>query len=78
MCDVWWGIVEGEAPRRYEWRGYKELVEMCARCDVTLDVVLSFSRVRPIRWATGVRDRASFVGLGRAARETCTPIDAET
>ena len=42
MCDVWWGIVEGEAPRRYEWRGYKELVEMCARCDVTLDVVLSF------------------------------------
>jgi len=42
MCDVWWGIVEGEAPRRYEWRGYRELVEICARCDLAVDVVLSF------------------------------------
>ena len=69
MCDVWWGIVEGEAPRRYEWRGYKELVEMCARCDVTLDVVLSFHACA-FGGRRGVRDRASFVGLGRAgARE---------
>ena len=71
MCDVWWGIVEGEAPRRYEWRGYKELVEMCARCDVTLDVVLSFHacgdsvgdggcEIGLPSWASGARARENM------------------
>uniref|UniRef100_A0A0D3EYA6 Beta-amylase n=1 Tax=Oryza barthii TaxID=65489 RepID=A0A0D3EYA6_9ORYZ len=24
MADVWWGIVEGTGPARYEWRAYRE------------------------------------------------------
>ena len=28
MIDVWWGIVENEAPGKYNWGGYKSLIEL--------------------------------------------------
>ena len=28
MIDVWWGIVENEAPGKYNWGGYKSSIEL--------------------------------------------------
>ena len=42
MCDVWWGIVEREGPRVYDWSAYKELVDMVADAGLKLQAVMSF------------------------------------
>lgn len=42
MIDCWWGLVEGAAPRRYEWRGYSALADACAERGLKIDFVLSF------------------------------------
>jgi beta-amylase len=42
MVDVWWGIVEAQGPRVYNWTGYLELADMARSANLTLQVVASF------------------------------------
>ena len=28
MVDVWWGVVERNGPKQYDWAAYKELVTL--------------------------------------------------
>ncbi|GAB2266729.1 Beta-amylase 1, chloroplastic [Dionaea muscipula] len=42
MMDVWWGLVEREAPGDYNWGGYTELLEMARKHGLKVQVVMSF------------------------------------
>uniref|UniRef100_A0A0C9S133 Beta-amylase n=1 Tax=Wollemia nobilis TaxID=56998 RepID=A0A0C9S133_9CONI len=42
MVDVWWGLVEKDGPRNYNWNGYKELVDMVGKHGLKLQAVMSF------------------------------------
>ena len=42
MVDVWWGIVEGAGPARYEWRAYRELFRMVQAEGLKLQAIMSF------------------------------------
>uniref|UniRef100_A0A0C9RVT0 Beta-amylase n=1 Tax=Wollemia nobilis TaxID=56998 RepID=A0A0C9RVT0_9CONI len=44
MVDVWWGIVEREAPGQYNWSGYRDLLEMVRRHELKVQTVMSFHR----------------------------------
>ena len=38
MVDVWWGIVEHDGPRSYDWSSYKALVRMAAAVGLQMQV----------------------------------------
>ncbi|KAJ6791363.1 beta-amylase [Iris pallida] len=40
--DVWWGIIEGNGPKRYDWRAYRNLFQMIKEEDLKLQAVMSF------------------------------------
>lgn len=42
MMDVWWGLVEREAPGVYNWSGYTELLEMAKKHGLKVQAVMSF------------------------------------
>jgi beta-amylase len=42
MMDVWWGLVERDAPGTYNWGGYTELIEMAKRHGLKVQAVMSF------------------------------------
>lgn len=42
MMDVWWGLVEGDAPGAYNWGGYNELMEMAKKHGLKVQAVMSF------------------------------------
>ncbi|CAL0332609.1 unnamed protein product [Lupinus luteus] len=42
MMDVWWGLVEREAPGEYNWDGYVELMEMAKKHGLKVQAVMSF------------------------------------
>ncbi|KAK7251454.1 hypothetical protein RIF29_34668 [Crotalaria pallida] len=42
VVEIWWGLVERNEPRVYDWRGYRELVAMAAMCGLKVRAVLSF------------------------------------
>ncbi|KAF2316281.1 hypothetical protein GH714_041622 [Hevea brasiliensis] len=42
MVDAWWGLVEKDAPLKYNWEGYAELVQMVQRHGLKLQGVMSF------------------------------------
>ncbi|XP_057830356.2 beta-amylase 1, chloroplastic [Cryptomeria japonica] len=42
MMDVWWGIVEKEAPGHYNWTAYRELIEMIRNYGLKVQTVMSF------------------------------------
>ncbi|KAL5990288.1 Beta-amylase 1, chloroplastic [Asimina triloba] len=42
MMDVWWGLVERDAPGSYNWGGYAELLEMCKKHGLKVQAVMSF------------------------------------
>ncbi|XP_062187614.1 beta-amylase-like [Phragmites australis] len=42
MADVWWGIVEGAGPARYEWRAYRELFRLVQDEGLKLQAIMSF------------------------------------
>ncbi|CAH8390667.1 unnamed protein product [Eruca vesicaria subsp. sativa] len=46
MVDVWWGIVESEAPKEYKWEGYKELFKMIMSLELKIHVIMSFHKSR--------------------------------
>ncbi|CAL0322298.1 unnamed protein product [Lupinus luteus] len=44
MIDVWWGLVEREAPGKYNWSGYTELLEMAKKHGLKVQAMMSFHR----------------------------------
>uniref|UniRef100_A0A0E0LLU2 Beta-amylase n=1 Tax=Oryza punctata TaxID=4537 RepID=A0A0E0LLU2_ORYPU len=42
MADVWWGIVEGAGPARYEWRAYRELFRVAQEEGLKVQAIMSF------------------------------------
>lgn len=42
MMDVWWGLVERDAPGEYNWGGYSELFEMAKKHGLKVQAVMSF------------------------------------
>ncbi|KAE9600199.1 hypothetical protein Lal_00046118 [Lupinus albus] len=44
MIDVWWGLVEREGPREYNWSGYTELMEMAKKHGLKVQTMMSFHR----------------------------------
>ena len=42
MCDIWWGIVEAEGPKKYDWAAYKALLRCVQEAGLKMQVVLSF------------------------------------
>eukprot|EP00898_Chlorokybus_atmophyticus_P008506 jgi/Chlat1/8657/Chrsp87S08054 len=42
MVDVWWGIVEGDKPKQYEWEAYRELLDMIRDAGLKCQAVMSF------------------------------------
>lgn len=42
MMDVWWGLVERDAPGVYNWGGYSELLQMAKRHGLKVQAVMSF------------------------------------
>ena len=42
MIDVWWGIVERNAPGEYDWSPYVQLMELLETLNIKLHVVRSF------------------------------------
>ena len=39
MVDCWWGIVESEAPQKYNWTGYQYLFSMVKEANLKLQVM---------------------------------------
>ncbi|KAL6175266.1 hypothetical protein ACLB2K_051908 [Fragaria x ananassa] len=42
VIEVWWGIVERDQPRVYNWQGYLAIVELAKRCGLKVRAVLAF------------------------------------
>jgi len=42
MVDVWWGIVEREAPGKYDFKAYKELFSIIDAAGLKIQAVMSF------------------------------------
>ena len=42
MTDVWWGIVEAEGPRQYDWSGYRSLFKLVQECGLKMQAIMSF------------------------------------
>lgn len=42
MMDVWWGLVERDAPGSYNWGGYTELLEMAKKHGLKVQAVMSY------------------------------------
>ncbi|CAN4077519.1 unnamed protein product [Withania somnifera] len=42
VMEVWWGLVEGELPRVYNWQGYLEIIVLAKRCGLKVRAVMAF------------------------------------
>lgn len=42
VVDCWWGIIEGWAPQKYMWSGYRELFGIVREFKLKLQVVMAF------------------------------------
>ncbi|KAK9285410.1 hypothetical protein L1049_024602 [Liquidambar formosana] len=42
MMDVWWGIVESEGPKQYDWTAYRSLFQLIQQCGLKLQAIMSF------------------------------------
>lgn len=42
VMEVWWGLVEREEPRVYNWQGYMEIVALARRFGLKVRVVMAF------------------------------------
>ncbi|KAJ7948198.1 Beta-amylase [Quillaja saponaria] len=42
MLDVWWGIVESNGPKEYNWNGYRNLFQLIQECGLKLQAIMSF------------------------------------
>lgn len=44
MVDVWWGIVERQGPKKYDFSAYLELANICRDVGIKMAVVTSFRK----------------------------------
>lgn len=44
MVDVWWGIVESQGPKQYNWSAYRSLFHIVHKCDLKLQTIMSFHK----------------------------------
>ena len=51
VVEVWWGLVERDEPRVYNWQGYLDLVALAKRCGLKVRAVMAFHQC-----ATGLDD----------------------
>ncbi|WVZ66210.1 hypothetical protein U9M48_015467 [Paspalum notatum var. saurae] len=91
MVDVWWGIVEGAGPARYEWRAYRELFGAVQAEDLKLQAIMSFHACGgnvgdaavsiPIpRWVRDVGEGdpdVFYTGPGGARNQECLTIGVD-
>lgn len=42
MIDVWWGLVERDAPSKYVWTPYLQLISMARQANLKMHVIMSF------------------------------------
>uniref|UniRef100_A0A5B7BQV4 Beta-amylase n=1 Tax=Davidia involucrata TaxID=16924 RepID=A0A5B7BQV4_DAVIN len=42
VMEVWWGLVERDAPRIYNWQGYLEIVLLARMCGLKVRAVMAF------------------------------------
>ena len=42
VVEVWWGLVERDEPRVYNWQGYLDLVALAKRCGLKVRAVMAF------------------------------------
>ena len=42
VLEVWWGLVEREAPGVYNWKGYMELIKLAKRFRLEVRAVIAF------------------------------------
>lgn len=42
VMEVWWGLVEREEPRVYNWEGYLEIVSLARHCGLKVRAVMAF------------------------------------
>ncbi|KAL3509637.1 hypothetical protein ACH5RR_029038 [Cinchona calisaya] len=42
MVDVWWGLIEGEGPKQYEWAAYRSLFELVVKIGLKIQAIMSF------------------------------------
>ncbi|KAK8957935.1 hypothetical protein KSP39_PZI001484 [Platanthera zijinensis] len=42
VVEFWWGIVEGDAPGVYDWRGYTDLVSMAGHHGLKVRAIMAF------------------------------------
>lgn len=42
MVDVWWGIIESQGPKQYDWSAYRSLFQIVRECGLKLQAIMSF------------------------------------
>lgn len=42
VVEVWWGLVEKQEPRVYNWQGYMDIVALAQRCGLKVQAVMAF------------------------------------
>ncbi|XP_060189145.1 beta-amylase-like isoform X2 [Lycium barbarum] len=42
MVDVWWGIVEANSPRQYNWSAYRSLFQLVQKTGLKIQAIMSF------------------------------------
>lgn len=42
MTDVWWGVVERQGPKVYDWAAYQQLVALAHDAGLRVEIVMSF------------------------------------
>ncbi|XP_041005431.1 beta-amylase-like [Juglans microcarpa x Juglans regia] len=42
MTDVWWGIIESQGPKQYDWSAYRSLFQLVRECGLKLQAIMSF------------------------------------
>ena len=52
VVEVWWGLVERDEPRVYNWQGYLDLIALVKRCGLQVRAVMAFHQC-----ATGLDNR---------------------
>ena len=42
MVDVWWGLIERNGPKMYDWAAYKSLFKLVVKIGLKIQAIMSF------------------------------------
>ena len=42
VMEVWWGLVERDRPRVYNWQGYLDIIALARRCGLKVRALMAF------------------------------------